>query len=309
MKRALDNPEFEPAERNPKAIGITVLILVAIMLVGGFLIVWKYKGKMGEDYEELKKGRSAMSLGNIRKNYQTKGLDGQIYDFGILSEKVSLITVISVTKPEASQIIIDEMKLAAEHFAAEEDIQMVCISADPESEVSIAELKKFADKAGIPDENWYVLTADNESFSGFIKDGLKLGMISKIDRATQTNVLPDLLRIVDPSLNIRGEIDDFMFGYYHSVEKRTKEEIAADPSLLQNKEVQKVLERHQNAVQYNRDRMYKNIRYILDHEDQVPNFTEKNNSNRYDIPLIVFSGFVLFVLFMGLRVKKSRAGK
>ena len=53
--------------------------------------------------------------------------------------------------------------------------------------------------------------------------------------------------------------------------------------------------------------MYKYINYILEHEEQDENFTEKNNSNRYNIPLIVFGGFILFILFMGYRLKKQRA--
>jgi len=140
-----------------------------------------------------------MSLGNVRKNFQMKGLDGEIYDFGILSEKVSLMTVISAKHPEASQIIIDELKLAAERF--EGQLQIVCISAELEADRPLEELQAYAKQAGIP-ENWYVLTANSETYSGFIKDGLKLGMISKRDPESGENVLPDIVRLVDRSLNI-----------------------------------------------------------------------------------------------------------
>ncbi len=309
MKRALDNPEYEPPVRDPKAIRTTVMMLVAIMLVGGFLIVYKYKEKMVDDYEEVLKGRSAMSLGNVRKNFQTKGLDGEIYTFNILEKRVTLMAVISVNLPEQSQIIIDEMKLAAKHFAGQEELQLVCISSDLESKVSVAQLKELAKKVGIPenDKNWHVLTANEESFGGFIKDILKLGMISKTNKETKERELPDLLRIVDPSTNLRGEIDQFKFNYYHEIEQRTKQEIAEDPSLLEKEGVQKVLKRHQNAVQYNRDKMYKYINYIVENEDQDENFSKKNNSNRYNIPLIVFGGFILFIVFMGYRLKKSRS--
>jgi len=309
MKRALDNPEYEPPVRDPKAIRNTVIMLVAIMLVGGLLIVYKYREKMVDDYEEVLKGRSAMSLGNVRKNFQTKGLDGEIYTFNILERRVTLMAVISVNLPEQSQKIIDEMKLAAEHFSGQEQLQLICISSDPESQVSVAQLNEFAVEAGIPveNENWHVLTAEENSFGGFIKDVLKLGMISKTDKVTKERVLPDILRIVDPSTNIRGEIDQFKFNYYHEIEQRTKQEIADDPNLLEKKEVQKVLKRHQNAVQFNRDKMYKYINYIIEHEVQDENFSEKNNSNRYNIPMMVFGGFILFILFMGYRLKKSRS--
>lgn len=333
MKIALENPEYEPPVRDPKAIRNTVIILVAIMLLGGFLIVWKYKEKMTTDYEEVVKGRSAMSLGNVRTNFQTLGLDGEVYTFNILEEKITLISVISVNLAEESQIIIDEMKLAAEYFADKQQLQMVCISADPESKVSVARLNEFAKKAGIPvgDENWHVLTAEADSFSGFIKDGLKLGMVSKDGEDSvehENNVylslagyilsqevdllsnkrLPDLLRIIDPNTNIRGEIDEFKFNYYHEIEERTRQEVEDDPGLLtkEDKSLQNALKRHQNAVQHNRDKMYKYIDYIIDFEEQDEDFSKKNNSNRYNVPMIVFGGFVLFILFMGYRLKRSR---
>ncbi len=307
MKRALDNPEYEPPVRDPKAIRNTVISLVAIMLLGGFLIVWKYQQKMADDYEEVKKGRSAMSLGNVRKNFQMQAIDGKVYDFTILEDKVTLIAVISVNLPKQSQIIIDEMKLAAKHFSGEERLQMVCVSADDVSKVSVDELKAFAEKAGIPEKDWYVLTANEKGYTGYIKDGLKLGMTSKVDKETKEQVLPDLLRIVDPSMKIRGEINEFMFGYYHEIEKRTQKELAENPSLLDNDEVKKRLQLHQNAVSYNRERMYKYVHYILENESYDAGFSKKNNSNRYNIPLIVFGGFILFILFMGWRVKRSRA--
>jgi len=311
MKRALDNPEYEPPVRDPKAIRTTVIILVLTMLVGGFLIVWKYQEQMAENHAEVVKGRSAMSLGSIKKNFQTKGLDGEIYTFNILEKRVTLMAVVSVNLPEQSQIIIDEMKLAAKHFKDKEEIQLICVSADLESEVSVEQLNEFAKKVGIPqgDKNWLVLTADNEGFSGFIKDILKLGMVSKVNKETQERELPDLLRIVDPSTNLRGEINEFKFNYYHQIEERTKKEIADDPSLLEkdDKDLKKALKRHQNAVQYNRDRMYKYMNYIIEHEEQDENFSEKNNSNRYNIPMIVFGGFILFILFMGYRLKKQRS--
>lgn len=309
MKRALDNPEYEPPVRDPKAIRNTVFILVAVMLIGGFLIVWKYKEKMAEDHKEVLKGRSSMSLGHVKTNYQTKGLDGEIYTFNILENKVTLMAVVSANLPEQSRVIIDEMKLAAKHFKDHKDFQLVAISADPESKVSIEQLNAFAKQMGFPTDkkNWFMLTADHEGFGGYIKDGLKLGMISKVDKETKERVLPDLLRIVDPNTNIRGEIDQFKFNYYREIEARTKKEVAEKPELLENEKVQNVLKLHQNAVKFNRDLMYKNISYIFEHEEQDENFSKKNNSNRYNVPMMVFGGFIIFILFMGYRVKKNRA--
>jgi len=298
---------YQPAERDPVAIRRTVIILVLLMLIGGIFIFFKYKEKMGEEYEEIKKGRSAMSVGDVRTNFQTISIDDKVHDFTILEGKVTLMTVISANLPEQSKRIVAEMKKAEEHFSGNENLQFVCISADPLSDVSLEQLAEFSKELGIVESNWYVLTSDSESFGGYVKDGLKLGMISRVDKETNKRALPDFLRIVDPSLKIRGEIDEFKFIFYDKIEAKTKREIAENPALLENKEVKKRLDRYQNAVSTKREKMYKYINYILHNEQpDVEAIRIANRSNRYHFPLIIFSGFILFILIMGYRLKRQR---
>jgi cytochrome oxidase Cu insertion factor (SCO1/SenC/PrrC family) len=298
---------YQPSERDPKAIRLTVIILFLLMLVGGFFIVFKYKEKMGDEIVEIEKGRSAMSVGNVRKNFQTVSIDNTVYDFTILEGKVTLMTVISTYLPEESERIVAEMKKAEERFSGNDDLQFVCISADPISEVPLEKLKDFATQLGIVKSNWYVLASDAESFGGYVKNGLKLGMVSRIDKETDKRALPDFLRIVDPSLKIRGEIDDFKFLFYHAIEAKTQLEIEADPGLLENENVKESLDRYQNVVSIKREKMYKYINYIFNHEEvDVEALKLANRSNRYHIPLIILSGFVLFILIMGYRLKRQR---
>ncbi len=303
---------YEPAVRNPVAIRNTVLILVALMLVGGILIFWKYREKMARDYEEVKKGRPAQSLGIVTNNFQMKGVDDEIHDFTFLEGKMTLMSVISVNFPEESQVIVDEMKLAAEKFKDEERMQFICISAEAEADVPVEKLREFAIKIGIPveqTEQWLVLTANHEGRLGFIKDRLKLGIVGSKDKEGNL-ALPDLMKLVDPTMKLRGEVNDFAFNYYRSEDERVLKHIGENPELLEKEDVKEIVSGEKSLVTRKRDWMYKNINYILNLEQaNVEAIKKANRSNRYELPLYIAGGFVLFIIIAGYRLKVKRAKK
>lgn len=279
-------PTYEPAERDPVAIRKTVIILILVMLIGGFFIVYKYKQKMGEEYEEVLKGRPAMTLGVIKTNFQVEGAGGKFYEHGFkfLENKVSLMTLISKDSERESALLVDVLRAASERYSEDERFQIVCISADPYSALSSDELKAFCMKHG-GKEDWLYLTSDSDAFSKYLNKDLKLGDVKRVDSVTGARVLPDITRIVDYHIRLRGKQDDFYFVARHDAEKESGKQ-----DLL---------------LEWQRY-MYKNIDYILNHESADDDFSEKNNSNRYHVPLIIFSGFVLFILIMGYRLKRQR---
>ncbi len=281
-----EQPTYEPAERDPVAIRNTVIILILVMLIGGFFIVYKYKEKMGEEYEEVLKGRPAMTLGDIDKNFQVEGPGGKFYKegFTFLENKVSLVTVVSKDSERESAVLVDVLRNAAERYAEEEKFQVVCISGDAYSSFSADELKAFCVERG-GGEDWLYLTSNSDAFAKYLNRELKLGDVKRVDPETKKRVLPDITRIVDYHLNLRGKQDDFYFVARYDAEKES-----GRPNL------------HSEWQKY----MYTNIDYILNHESAIEDFSKKNNSNRYHIPLIIFSGFVLFILIMGYRLKRQR---
>ncbi len=297
---------YEPAERDPVAIRRTVVTLVLLMLVGGFFIVYKYKQKMGEEHELDKKGRPAFSLGQVstKTNIQLLSTDDGVKDFTLLEGKLTLISVISAKLPDESKLIVNEMKKAQEHFADKERLQLVCVSADSLADVSQEELIEFSDEIGASGEDWLILASDSEALVGYVKDVLKLGMVSRVSKDSNERILPDLLRIIDPSTSIRGGIGDFTFVEYHRDKARAKDIIQSDAGEIEKKQAQEV---YDNIITYQRNRMYKNIDYILTYEStDVEALRKENRSNRYNTPLIVFTGFILFILIMGYRLKMQR---
>ena len=280
--------KLELAERDPVAIRRTVIILILLMLLGGFFIVFKYREKMGEEVSEVVKGRPAMTLGIIKTNFQVEGPEGKIYKdgFTLLEGKVSLMTLISPEVERESAILIDILAQATDRYdeKGEDRFQVVCISADPYASLSADGLKEFCLKHGGKDD-WVYLTSKSEEFSKYVNKDLKLGDVTQVDIKTGERILPDITRIVDYHMNLRGRHDDFYFAA-----RSDAQDESGKPNLLS--EWQKY--------------MYKNVDYILYEESADEEFSEKNNSNRYHFPLIVFSGFILFILIMGYRLKRQR---
>ncbi|MGJ8654844.1 MAG: hypothetical protein ACSHX6_00230 [Akkermansiaceae bacterium] len=277
---------YQPAERDPVAIRRTVIILFLLMLVGGFFIVYKYKQKMGDEMTEVQKGRPAKTLGIIKTNFQVEGPEGKIYQdgFTFLENKVSLMTLISPELERESEVLINVLKEASDRYEGEERFQIVCISADPFSEVSADQLKAFCVEHG-GGENWFYLTSKSEEFSKYVNKDLKLGDVTQKYKDSDKRVFPDVTRIVDYHMNLRGKQDDF----YFVARSDAQAEFGKD----------NLLSEWQNY-------MYKNIDYILTEESADKEFSKTNNSNRYHFPLIVFGGFILFILIMGMRLKFQR---
>lgn len=277
---------LEPVERNSVAIRNTVLILIGLMLLGGFFIVYKYKEKMGEEWKEVEKGRPSMTLGNIRTNFQVEGPEGKIYEdgFTFLENKVSLMTVLSQDSERESAILIDILSQASDRYKNNEIFQVVCISADPIEELSADELKAFSMKHG-GGENWIYITCKSSEFSKYVNKNLKLGDVTQVKKDTDIRILPDITRLVDYQMNIRGRHDDFYFVARKDAEAESGKT---------------------NLVSEWQEYMYKNIDYVLNNESVDENFSKMNNSNRYSFPLFVFGGFVAFILIMGYRLKKKR---
>ena len=281
-----DQEPLQPVERDPVAIRNTVIILIALMLLGGFFIVYKYKQKMRGEYEEALKGRPSMTLGDIRTNFKVQGPDDKIYQdgFTFLENKVSLMTTISPESKRESMILIDILSQAAERYKEDDRFQIVCISADPLGKISADELRSFSVENG-GGENWLYITSKSEHFSSYVNKDLKLGDITQVKKDTDIKILPDVTRIVDYHMNLRGRHDDFYFVARRDVEAESGKD---------------------NLVSEWQDYMYKNLDYVLTYESADIDFSEKNNSNRYDFPLVVFGGFVAFIIIMGYRLKRKR---
>ena len=136
-------PEFEPVVPDPRKLRLTAFILVAIMVVGGIVILKSYERwtvKNADDdrprfYYRITKER------DLRIMRQ----DGEVVDLWDLHGKVWVLQVKSIEQPERSGLTSEVMHRLSEAFESEPDFALVTLVLDPipreELEETLAELR------------------------------------------------------------------------------------------------------------------------------------------------------------------------
>jgi len=115
-------PDFEPVVPDPRKLRITALVLVAIMIVGGVVILKAYERwtvKSADDerprfYYRITKER------DLRIMRQ----DGEVVDLWDLHGKVWVVQVASKAQPESGAVSAEVMRRLAAAFADEPDFAM-----------------------------------------------------------------------------------------------------------------------------------------------------------------------------------------
>ena len=120
---------FEPAVRDPKKLRRTALILVAVMIVGGWLVMKAYtkwaSERVGDDRPSIiHRIQPERSLRVVRQ-------DGEIADLMDLRGKVFAIHVVDLEQLERSRLSLDALKKSAMTYAEEDKFRIVTLVLNP----------------------------------------------------------------------------------------------------------------------------------------------------------------------------------
>jgi hypothetical protein len=166
------DPSLEPAVRDPKKLRNTALLLVAIMLVGGWTILQAYeKWSLGK----AKDDRPAV-IYRITKERDLRMLrqDGQTVDLADLRGNVIALNVTSLRNPEIAARSMAVMKRLAEARTATPDLHLVSLIVDPiPAENLAATLAASADSQGMKLPQWWLGGNEPKTLHKFIKNELK----------------------------------------------------------------------------------------------------------------------------------------
>jgi cytochrome oxidase Cu insertion factor (SCO1/SenC/PrrC family) len=296
--------QLEPAERDPKAIRRTVLCLIALMIVGGVIIWYKYMEQQERDKEEVVAGRSPR-ISRLTKNFAGVCQDGESRGLDDLEGKVWVVAPIVPNHPEENKIQLAKMQDLAEHYKDREDFHLVCISVADPNEHGYDELAKIADSVNADINQWWFMAAEQKAVIGFLKDHLKMAHIKERsgEDAEKFGVhdIPAQLRVVDQSRRVRGEHQQFDFDFAAFKTEQTKKEIAENPALLEDPKTQVAAELYLNMDEIWTKRMYTVIDYTFDE-------TEGDKDPNYINAIIVVAAIVGFIVIMGVRLRARRNG-
>ncbi len=168
----LPDPSLEPAIRDPKKLRNTALILVAIIFLGGWLVL--------KSYEKWSKQQAPDERPAIiyritpERDLRMLRQDGKIVDVVNLRGNVIAVNVTSLRDPQAAELSMAVMKRLAEKRAATKEFSLITLIVDPlPSEKLLASLTETATIQGMKLPQWWVGGNEPKTLHKFIKNELK----------------------------------------------------------------------------------------------------------------------------------------
>ena len=196
--------DFEPVVPDPRKLRLTAFILVAIMVVGGIVILKAYERWTVRSADD-DRPRYFYRITKER-DLRIMRQDGQVVDLWDLNGKVWVVEVVCMAQPETGAISAEVMHRLSETFADEEDFVLVTLVLDPIPREDLEEtLATMASERGIELPQWWLGTNDAVDLHPFIKNQLKAGIHPHVDDDGEW-VFDTTLTLIDRDRHIRHAV-------------------------------------------------------------------------------------------------------
>lgn len=164
---------LEPVTPDPRKLRNTAFVLVAVMILGGWLVLKAYdRYTAGQSKDE----RPAMNTNRLtaEKDLPVLRQDGSKAGLFDLSGKVTVIQTFSVGDPESSARTNAVMQRLAERYASQPECVLVSLVLDPgPPEKAKESLAAASEKLGAKMPLWWVATTDPKILHKYVKKELK----------------------------------------------------------------------------------------------------------------------------------------
>lgn len=166
--------ELEPVIPDPKKLRRTAWILIAIMILGGFVILKAYEKRAKEATSDDRP--SFVTQISRTKDLTFMNQDGKVTD--LMSLKGKVLVVQSLPQGQPDELSLGVMKRLAAEFAGNEDLVLVTLLLDPgPAEALPAQLKSVASGLGAEMPQWVVGSNEKKTLHKFIKNEFKANML------------------------------------------------------------------------------------------------------------------------------------
>lgn len=250
--------DMEPAERNPAELRRTAFKLVGIMVIGAVVVLTAYFAK-SKQKAEANEGRPPITT-KISRNFAAKNQNGKLVATYDLKGKVWFAVPVCVNQLDENKHAITMMKEIANHYKGNDNVRFVAISINGvDLGVEPKDLKDSMNQLGINDERWWFLTTGNtKKQRGYIKDQLRLGIVSERSDEDPEGKwkFPSQIALIDREMHIRQRYD---FREAAQFERAASELLMEKPELKDNEKFESAL----NAVDKLKDTLYTNTDFVL----------------------------------------------
>ena len=250
--------DMEPAERNPAELRRTAFKLVGIMVIGAVVVLSAYFAKSKKKAEE-NEGRPPITT-KISRNFAAKNQEGKLVATYDLEGKVWFAIPVCVKQLGENKHAIAMMKEITDHYEGNDNLRFVAFSINGVDEGTKPEdLKRAMGQLGIDDQRWWFLTTGNtKKQRGYIKDQLRLGIVSERAGEDQAGKwkFPSQIALIDQEMHIRQRYD---FREAAEFEQAARELLKEKPELKDNEKFKSAL----NAVDELKKTLYINTDFVL----------------------------------------------
>lgn len=172
--------DLVPAERDPRKLRRTAWTLVAVMVIGGVLVMLAY-----EKWAVAKsKDNRPSVVHRIKKERDLRIIcqDGRTRDLFELRGGVTAIHVMSLSNPETSARSLAVMKRLAERHRDRGDFHLVTLAVDPPpADETVAALSRAALYHGMSHPRWWLGTNEAKTLHKFIKNELRTALFPHVE--------------------------------------------------------------------------------------------------------------------------------
>jgi len=258
LLKQLNTVDLEPAERNPAELRRTAFILVAIMVIGSVCILLAYKKKSSEQAEQNVDRPPIVT--KITKNFAAKNQHNKLVSLSELEGSVWFAAPICVSQLDENKHALAMLKEIAEAYKDNQDVRFVLISIEGADQgVEAKQLTEAAEKLGFVGPQWWLLTTgETEKQRGYLKDQLRLGLVSarEADDPAGKWKFPSQIALMDQAMHLRQRYD---FREAYEVQKKTEFDAEKNPKIKEDKNIDFYLQ----AVKKLKDKLYANTNFVL----------------------------------------------
>ena len=250
--------DMEPAERNPAELRRTAFKLVGIMVIGAVVVLSAYFAKSKKKAEE-NEGRPPITT-KISRNFAAKNQEGKLVATYDLEGKVWFAIPVCVKQLDENKHAIAMMKEITEHYEGNDNLRFVAFSINGVDQGTNPEdLKHAMEQLGIDDQRWWFLTTgDTKKQRGYIKDQLRLGLVSERSSGDPAGkwTFPSQIALIDRGMHIRQRYD---FREAEQFEDAARELLKEKPELKDVEKFGSAL----HAVDELKKTLYTNTDFVL----------------------------------------------
>lgn len=165
--------QLEPVTPDPRKLRNTALVLVGVMVLGGWLVLKAYERYTAGQSENDRPAMNSTRL-TAEKDLPVIRQDGSKAGLFDLNGKITIIQTMSVGDPESSARTNGVMKRLAERYASQPDCVLVSLVLDPgPPEKAKASLAAASEILGAKMPQWWVATTDPKILHKYVKKELK----------------------------------------------------------------------------------------------------------------------------------------